>query len=136
MMKVLRVYLDTSVFGGCQDPAFRDDSLRLLEAVRQEKLIALTSAVVIRELMQAPRAVKEARSNLPEHSVEEIALTDEVFALANAYLEADILGPRQGDDAIHVAAATVARADAIIASFGALPLPVACRLIVPTGTPS
>ncbi len=28
-----------------------------------------------------------------------------------------------------------ARAAAIIASFGALPLPVACRLIVPTGTP-
>jgi hypothetical protein len=29
-----------------------------------------------------------------------------------------------------------ARAAAIIASFGALPLPVAWRLIVPTGTPA
>jgi len=114
MTKPLRVYLDTSVYGGCQDAAFSEDSLRVIEAVSQDKLIALTSEVVIRELLQAPQAVKESRSKLPEHSVEEVPLTDEVFALANAYLEAGILGPRQGDDAIHVAAATVARADAIV----------------------
>lgn len=35
-MKPLRFYADTSVVGGCFDPEFASNSLRLIEAVRRE----------------------------------------------------------------------------------------------------
>ena len=41
-------------------------------------------------------------------------ITEEVLALRDAYLAAGVVGPQRLDDAGHVAAATVARADAIV----------------------
>jgi predicted nucleic acid-binding protein len=52
--------------------------------------------------------------SLPAEVVAKVELTAEVLALRDAYLAAKILGPRWADDAAHVAAATVARADAIV----------------------
>ena len=51
---------------------------------------------------------------LPAESLEEVPLTEEILGLRDAYLAAEILGPRWREDATHVAAATVARADAIV----------------------
>ena len=51
---------------------------------------------------------------MPITCIEHIDLTEEVLALRDAYIEAGIVGPRWTDDAGHVAAATVARADAIV----------------------
>jgi len=48
------------------------------------------------------------------HNLERVDLTDDVYDLQEAYLAAGVLGPRRGNDALHVAAATVARADAIV----------------------
>jgi hypothetical protein len=61
-------------------------------------------------------ALEEVRSilpSLPEEAVEPVAIGEEVLALRDAYLDAGILRPRWLDDAGHVAAATVAHADAI-----------------------
>jgi len=38
MARKLRAYLDTSVFGGCFDPLFRDDSLRIIKAAQSGRL--------------------------------------------------------------------------------------------------
>jgi hypothetical protein len=43
-----------------------------------------------------------------------VTLTAEVSLLRDAYLQAGIVGARWSNDAAHVAAATVARADAIV----------------------
>lgn len=43
-----------------------------------------------------------------------MAVHDEVLELAAAYLEAGVVGKQWLDDATHVAAATIARADAIV----------------------
>jgi hypothetical protein len=40
-MKTLRVYFDTSVIGGCLDAGFADESLRLVQAVQQGRIIML-----------------------------------------------------------------------------------------------
>ena len=45
-MKPLRIYLDTSVLGGCEDPEFAEDSLRLIERVRLGRFTALLSDVL------------------------------------------------------------------------------------------
>ena len=43
-MKPLRIYVDTSVIGGCCDEEFASESLRLIDLIRAERLIMLLSA--------------------------------------------------------------------------------------------
>lgn len=113
-MQTLRLYLDTSVFGGCFDAEFREDSNTLFEIIRTAHHIIVLSEVVIKELEDAPVQVREILSSLPHGLLEPITLSDEILALRDAYLSAGIIGPRWVDDAAHVATATVARADAIV----------------------
>ena len=112
--KRLRLYAHTSAIGGCFDPEFATDSLRLIEAARNGRVVLLLSDIVIRELEDAPKRVRDILPSLPTAAVERVELTEEVLDLRDAYLEAKILGPQWSDDAAHVAAATVARADAIV----------------------
>lgn len=113
-MKALRIYVDTSVFGGCFDAGFVEDSERCLDAVRRGYAVALVSEFVLKELVDAPERVQERFASLPAPSIERLDITPPVLALRDAYLAAGIVGPRWKEDAAHVAAATVARADAII----------------------
>ena len=110
----MRIYADTSVIGGCCDPEFAADSLRLIEAVRHGWLVLLLSDVVLAQLADAPARVRAILQSLPATVVEKVEITEEVLQLRDAYLTARILGLRCADDAAHVAAATVARADAIV----------------------
>jgi len=110
----IRVYVDTSVFGGARDEAFAESSLRFFERVRNGEFAALISQVSLDELATAPKAVRTVLSDLPAQQVQRIAITDEVRALADAYVAAGAVGEANVDDALHVAAATVAHADVIV----------------------
>jgi predicted nucleic acid-binding protein len=110
----LRIYVDTSVIGGCADVEFAEESLRLLELARSGRLLLLVSDVVVQELRTAPQSVMQWFKELPESAIEAVPLSEEVLQLRDAYLAAGVLGPRWMDDATHVAAATVAQADAIV----------------------
>jgi len=74
----------------------------------------LLSEVVVQEILQAPENVQNLLASIPGTSIERVPLTTEIIELRNAYITAGILGPKWVDDATHVAAATVARADAIV----------------------
>jgi len=111
-MKPLRVYADTSVFGGCFDAEFAAESERFFRLVRAGQVKILVSEAVVRELAKATR-VRELLNPLPSDSTVRVGLTRDVIDLRNAYLAAGILDPQSTDDATHVAA-TVARADAIV----------------------
>lgn len=113
-MKALRVYFDTSVFGGCHDAEFAQESRRLMRAVHEGKLRILVSELVLGELQDAPQEVRNLVLGVPKDNLERVELTDDVYDLQEAYLAAGILGPHQANDALHVAAATVSRADAIV----------------------
>jgi predicted nucleic acid-binding protein len=113
-MKRLRVYVDTSVIGGCLDEEFANESLRLMDAIRQEKLIMLLSDLVISELENAPPQVQEILQALPPAAIEAVELTTEVIQLREAYLTNGIVSKKSRNDATHVAAATISRADAIV----------------------
>ncbi len=112
--KSMRVYADTSVFGGCLDPEFASHSLHLFELVGLGHITLLLSDVVLQELAPAPAEVRAVLQRLPTTSVERVTLSGEVLALRNAYIESAIVSRRWLDDATHVAAATIARADAIV----------------------
>jgi len=113
-VKVRRIYVDTTVIGGCIDPEYAAESMRLVEAVRRGRLVLLLSDVVVAELADAPARVRSVLQSLPAGAVEKVELTGEVFQLRDAYLSARIVGQRWADDAAHVAAATVAGADAVV----------------------
>lgn len=109
-----RIYVDTSVIGGCLDLEFASDSLRVVEAARAGTIILLTSDLLYSELDGAPADVRAILPSLPATATENVPISQEVIALRTAYIDAGIVRPRSRDDATHVAAATVANADAIV----------------------
>lgn len=113
-MNLLRVYVDTSVIGGCFDDEFSEESRRFFDLVRSGHIKVLVSQVVLEELADAPPEVREWLVSLPPNTIEPLMLTPAVIALRDAYIAAGIVGARFVDDATHVAAATCWRADAIV----------------------
>ena len=113
-MRPLRIYTDTSVIGGCLDRVFAADSNRFFQAVVIGQVVLLLSEIVLRELEDAPTRVRALLTSLPRTAVERVEITEEVLELRDAYIKAKILTSRSANDAAHVAAATIARADAIV----------------------
>lgn len=91
-----------------------DHDRDVLNAVKNGKLTLLLSEIVIRELEDAPGEVRVILTSLPRGAVEKVEITEELLVLRDAYIKAKILTNRWADDAAHVAAATIARADAIV----------------------
>jgi len=114
MRKVLRVYADTSVIGGCLDAAFADASQGFLELVRKKHVRLLVGEVLLAELAESPIEVQDILTSLPSEAVERVAISGEILKLRDAYIAAGVVGAKWSDDAAHVATATVARADAIV----------------------
>ncbi len=54
----IRVYADTSVFGGIYDENFQDESKEFFEEVKRDRFTLITSAVVRTEIESAPEKVK------------------------------------------------------------------------------
>lgn len=113
-MQKIRVYVDTSVFGGTQDEEFAQPSNRFFELVHQEKIIVLLSTVTLREISLAPISVQTVLKCIPEKQIEEISLSPEIEELAQEYLNEKILSNTSINDALHIAAATIANADLIL----------------------
>jgi len=113
-MKPLRIYVDTSVIGGCLDVEFAAESQQLIEAIRNNKIIMLLSNLILDELANAPLDVRNIIALISDDAIENIPLTEEIITLRNAYLSAGVVTSKSINDATHVAAATVARADAIV----------------------
>lgn len=113
-MKKLRIYADTSVFGGCFDDEFSQDSRRLFREIGKGKFILVISTTTLRELQGAPGNVQDIIADIPIPHIEIIPESDETDNLREAYLDADIVGPSSADDAEHIACASVADVDIIV----------------------
>ena len=113
-LRKLRVYVDTSVFGGVHDAEFTEESKRFFAHVKCGDYIVLLSDETLRELDGAPELVKKVLQDLDPKSAELVEIDQEVQQLASAYMSENILGKASEGDAFHVAAATVANADLIL----------------------
>lgn len=113
-MHRIRVYVDTSVFGGTQDEEFAEASNRFFERVKNGEFVVLVSETTYRELTNAPEEVRRVLAALPNECVEELFVEDDAESLAEAYVSAGVLARGAEDDARHVATATVAKADLIL----------------------
>jgi hypothetical protein len=110
----LRVYADTSVFGGCFDDEFKTESIRFFDEVRQGQFIVVVSTVTLDELELAPDQVRGVLAGLPTEQVELVNTSAESDELRNAYLEAGVVGPASTNDAAHIAVATTCGVDLVV----------------------
>ncbi|MFQ6036465.1 MAG: PIN domain protein, partial [Sedimentisphaerales bacterium] len=92
-MKQLRVYADTSVFGGCFDVEFAEESKSFFEDIKAGKFIVVVSSTTLGELDRALQQVQKVLAGLPTGNMEIIEFSDEVARLRDAYLDAGIVGP-------------------------------------------
>lgn len=106
-MKKLRIYADTSVFGGCFDEEFQVESRKLFDAVKGGAFILVVSDAVLAELQGAPQKVRDIVRELDPAKVEFVVITTEVENLRDAYLSAGVVGPDSREDAEHIAIAVV-----------------------------
>ena len=113
-MKKLRVYLDTSVIGGCFDEEFRDDSLQLMSHIRLGIFTGLISNVTIEELEGAPDHVRNVIKQFDDEQLVHLPESETVESLARAYLDAGVVPRRYEGDATHIAFATVHEADVVV----------------------
>jgi hypothetical protein len=86
-VKKLRIYLDTSVIGGCFDPEFRVWSESLVEDFRQGRYIAVVSDVTAAEIAPAPDFVKSLHQELLSLPTELIRVNEEAVSLVQGYVE-------------------------------------------------
>jgi hypothetical protein len=114
VMRRLRVYSDTSVFGGCYDPMFEFASRRFFREVEHGRLLLLVSDLTVAELGAAPPAVWDLFHSLPDNLVERVSITPECEALRDAYIAAGVVGKGSASDALHIAIATVVGADLVV----------------------
>nr|VFK40643.1 MAG: PIN domain-containing protein [Candidatus Kentron sp. SD]VFK45793.1 MAG: PIN domain-containing protein [Candidatus Kentron sp. SD]VFK79778.1 MAG: PIN domain-containing protein [Candidatus Kentron sp. SD] len=109
----MKVYVDTSVFGGVFDEEFTEDSRKFFEDLKSWKFDLVISALVREEIESAPRQVRTYFGELsPSAEIAEIG--PEVLDLRDAYLAAGIVTRKSMDDATHVALATISGCEMIV----------------------
>ena len=102
-----RVYIDTSVIGGCYDFEFEEWSGRLFDDFISGKKIAVVSDITLDELMDAPVRVQKKFREVPENSLEIYLSDNESRILADNYLSDGVISNKFYEDALHIAIATV-----------------------------
>jgi hypothetical protein len=113
MAKPIRVYADTSVFGGAFDRKFSEASQEFFRQVRAGGFRLVLSPLIEEELQSGPQTVRALFLEMTKWGVATV-VTPEASLLQQAYLEAGIVGEACEVDALHVALATVAQCDVIV----------------------
>ena len=109
-----RLYIDTSVFGGYYDIEFEDFTIPLFDRIKKGEFILLFSSVTQDELENAPLNVRELVQNLKAELTEFLEITLETVELANEYISEKVVGSTSYADCLHIALATINRADYLI----------------------
>lgn len=109
-----RIYIDTSVLGGCEDQEFLEYSRRLMAHFVRGTFTFVLSDLTIQELAGAPDLVRAHLADVPEEHIEGLQLDAEAMALADAYIHEGVISPIYRADAQHIAIATIARVDVLV----------------------
>jgi predicted nucleic acid-binding protein len=109
-----RFYFDTSVFGGVFDKEFEEETLQLFERVKLGKIVYLYSDLTETELLKAPEKVRTYFRSLPKKNSERVIISAEIIELATKYIEEKVVGKTSFDDCLHIATATLNKADILV----------------------
>jgi predicted nucleic acid-binding protein len=106
-----RIYIDTSVFGGFFDKEFSEHTIKLFDRIEKGEFILLYSDVTQDELEFAPEKVKSLVKSLKVECTEFIETSNDAVDLAIEYINEKIVGQTSYADCLHIALATINRAD-------------------------
>lgn len=113
-MKKLRLYFDTSVFGGVYDVEFQEETETLFEMVKNGEIICVYSDLCEFELENAPEKVKKHFLSLEKSQTEFAEITEEINELALEYIKEKVVGETSIDDCRHIACATINKVDYLV----------------------
>ena len=109
----LKLFVDTSVFGGMFDPEFMEETRRFFARALAGDYRLAVSRQVYAEIDPAPAPVRELfDAFLPRMELNEDSA--EIQRLADAYLERKILGKKWLNDALFIAHATIHRCAGVV----------------------
>ena len=109
-----RIYIDTSVFGGYFDEEFMEHTIPLFDRIYSGEYVVLYSTVTQEELENAPEKIKDLVKKIKVEQTEFIETTDEAIDLASEYILEKVIGKTSFADCLHIALATINRADFLI----------------------
>jgi hypothetical protein len=113
-VKKLRIYVDTSVIGGCFDPELRLWSEALMADFREGRYTPVISDVTATEIAPAPEFVKALHEALLGLPAEMVRVDEGAVSLVQCYIERSVLGQRFLNDMLHIALATIADVDVLV----------------------
>ncbi|MGN7723602.1 hypothetical protein [Chitinophaga sp. 22620] len=111
-----KVYVDTSVIGGCFDVEFKEWSEALFEEFKTGTKNLIVSDLVHWELTNAHSAIQNKLNEVPLQYRTDLVTTAEAKKLADMYIQEGALTNKSYHDAVHIALATLNHAD-VLASW-------------------
>jgi len=112
-MKIQRIYVDTSVIGGCFDSEFSIWSDGLMRDFRDGNFKPVISEIVAEEIGEAPVFVREKYAELIGLDAEYLEIDEESMNLFSKYDQREILTEKYRNDMLHISLATVAGVDIV-----------------------
>ena len=109
----MKIYADTSVFGGVFDKEFSKPSKQFFDEVDAGRFTLVTSAVVEAEVEPAPDKIRRFFTKYAE-SATITEISKEALELQLQYIASGVVTEKSLDDALHVAIATVSACDLIV----------------------
>ena len=113
-MRISRIYLDTSVIGGCHDIEFATWSNGLMKDFSLKNFQPVLSQLIFDEISLAPQRVQDTLTMLLDFDPEILVITENALELTEEYLNRKILTPKFRDDALHIALASLANVDVLV----------------------
>jgi len=102
------------VWNGIKELVFMRDTEVFFKIIRRNRVICLYSEIVEHELEGAPSVVMGLFESMSGEYKEKVVITDEILRLAEAYVNKGVVGRTSLEDCIHIAAATVHKADVLV----------------------
>jgi len=109
-----RIYIDTSVVGGCFDKEFKEWSDKLFAEFRDGKKIAVISDITLDELSFSRPEVRNHLDTISNDFIEYILSDEQSEELAELYIKEHVVTRKSHEDALHIAVATVNRVDVLV----------------------
>ena len=113
-MERFRIYIDTSVLGGCFDPEFATWSNGLMRDFRAGRYVPVLSDVTAAEVASAPTPVRDLHQEMLGLAGAVLPVTSTVLTLVTRYEARKILTAKFRADMQHIALATIAGVDALV----------------------
>ncbi len=109
-----RIYVDSSVIGGCYDIEFKKWSNTLIQEFKDGIKIAVISELTQEEINDAPISVKKILFDIPIDNKEIVNLSVEAEKSAKEYVNNNIVSKKFIADAQHIAIATIEKVDIVV----------------------